>query len=206
MVEPAAGTEQPKQEPEGQPPAGGEPGTSGSLIGKAAGDADANKQPGAGDGQTEFIGAPEKFEAYDIPEGVQMNEATTKELNDMAKSMNLSQVGVQQLVNLHVKSIQEQGDAAQAQFNQLKDEWAQETKTDLGAEFDKEMGMVRKTVQKFGTPELLQLMDDTGIGNHKAMVLFMRKVGKAIAEDVPVPGAGAAGNRSAADVLFGNKK
>jgi hypothetical protein len=137
-----------------------------------------------------------------------MDVGMVAELNGLAKDMNLSQVGAQKLVDLQVKMTQKQEDLGHAQFNQMKAEWETETKKELGASFEADMALVRKTAQRFATPELLQLLADTGVGNHKAMVAFMRTIGNSIAEDVPVAGAGAAGEKSDVEVLFGegNKK
>ena len=138
---------------EQQTKTGEDSGASGSLIGKAVGDGGASGgegsntgQPGVGNGQPELIGAPDGYGVYSVPEGIQLNVETAKELNDMAKSMNLSQVGAQKLVDLHVKHSQKQNDAAQAQFHELKNDWEKETKKELGADYNTEMVLVSKTV------------------------------------------------------------
>lgn len=201
----AEGTQQPagtqgaaQTETGSQTPAGEGTQASGSMISKAAEEGSKQKAD-----NSEFVGSPEGYGVYTVPEGIQVDVGMVTELNDLAKKMNLSQAGAQKLVDLQVKMTQKQGDTAWAQFNEMKESWEKETRQELGVNYNSEMGLVRKTVQAFATPELLKLFDDTGIGNHKAMVAFMRKVGKTIAEDTAVAGSGAAGKRSSAEVLFG---
>ncbi len=190
-----------------QSPAGETPPPSGSLIGAAAaaagdGIAPNTVVPGAAN---DLVGAPEGYGVYKVPEGIQVDVAMVSELNDLAKTMNLSQVGAQKLIDLQVKMSQKQETAEQARWNEMKAGWETETKKALGASYDSEMAFVGKTMQRFATPGLLQLLADTGIGNHKEMVEFARTIGKAIAEDSPVAGAGASGTKSAADTLFDGK-
>ena len=46
-------------------------------------------------------GAPEKYEAFKVPDGVQVDEAALKEFEPMARGLNLSQEQAQQLVDFY---------------------------------------------------------------------------------------------------------
>ncbi|MEI6907818.1 peptidase, partial [Klebsiella pneumoniae] len=54
----------------------------------------------------------------------------------------------------------------------------------------------------FGTPELKEYLNGTGLGNHPELVKAFIKVGKAMSEDGMVTGK-EGGQRSAAEVLYG---
>lgn len=193
---------------ETQPPAGGLPPTSGSLIDAAAAAAGDGNDPNAAapEAVNDLVGAPEGYGVYSVPENIQVDVGMVAELNELAKNMNLSQVGAQKLIDLQVKMSQKQDAMAQSQYNEIKASWETETRKECGANFEADAAMVRKTVRRFATPELLQLFADTGVGNHKAVFEFMRTVGKAIAEDEPVAGSGAVGEISDAKMLYGGGK
>ena len=53
------------------------------------------------------------------------------------------------------------------------------------------MATARRAIERFGTPALRQLLNETGLGNHPEMVRLAVRVGRALAED-SVAGARAA--------------
>lgn len=57
-------------------------------------------------------------------------------------------------------------------------------------------------MDKFGSPELKQYLNETGLGNHPELVRIFANIGKAMSEDGLVTG-NSGGVKSAADVLFG---
>lgn len=66
------------------------------------------------------------------------------------------------------------------------------------------IGMAQKALDQFGTPELRTYLEQTGLGNHPDLVRCFMKIGKSMGEDSMVM-AGNGGQRSAAEVLYGNK-
>ncbi|MEC7472463.1 MAG: hypothetical protein VX946_03765 [Pseudomonadota bacterium] len=45
-----------------------------------------------------------------------------------------------------------------------------------------------KAIEKFGSPELRQVLNDSGLGNHPELVKFCHRIGKAISDDSLVLG------------------
>ena len=69
--------------------------------------------------------------------------------------------------------------------------WAEQTRNDKelgGANLPQTLGVARQALQQFASPELNQLLKDSGIGNHPEMVRFAYKIGKAISNDAVVTG------------------
>jgi hypothetical protein len=70
----------------------------------------------------------------------------------------------------------------------LRQDWREQSQNDSefgGDKFEESIAVARTAIAKFGTPELKQLLDEHGVGNHPEVIRFMVKVGKLTAEDVP---------------------
>lgn len=57
-----------------------------------------------------------------------------------------------------------------------------------GTNLDATKQQIGKVMGKYATPELRKLLDETGVGNHKAMVAFVKSIFKDIGEDGLVVG------------------
>lgn len=96
---------------------------------------------------------------------------------------------------------QRQAEAWQAQTEQ----WAADVKADKEIGGDKlttNLSAAQRALDQFGTPELKEYLEGTGLGNHPELVKAFIKIGKAMSEDGMVDGSNQ-GQRSAAEVLYG---
>lgn len=150
-------------------------------------------------------GAPEKYE-FTAAEGVELDTEAMKDFEPVARDLNLTNEQAQKLVDAYPKILagvqQRQADAWQAQTEQ----WATDVKADKEIGGDKLTGNLsaaQRALDQFGTPELKEYLNTTGLGNHPDLVKTFVKIGKAMSEDGMVSGK-ETGQRSAADVLYGN--
>lgn len=140
--------------------------------------------------QTETkVDTPEVPESYDLkmPEGVELDKAAADEFTAIAKELKLSAEGAQKLADVGAKMAQRQ---AEAHAN-LVESWVEQVKTDKeigGDKLDENLAVARKAVDAFGTPELKEFLNATGLGNHPALIKAFYKAGKAISEDAFVKG------------------
>jgi hypothetical protein len=58
-----------------------------------------------------------------------------------------------------------------------------------GDKLAENLGIARKALDQFGTPELKDVLNMTGFGNHPAVIRAFYKIGKAISEDKFVKGS-----------------
>lgn len=75
-------------------------------------------------------------------------------------------------------------------------EWAEASRNDSefgGAHFEQNIGTAKQALERFGSPELVQLLGQSPMGNHPEVIRFLVKVGKAMSEDTFVNGAAATG-------------
>jgi hypothetical protein len=88
---------------------------------------------------------------------------------------------------------------AQAQHDARVAEWEGLTKSDKefgGAKFDENMVMAKTALKQFGSPELVKLLNDSGLGNHPELVRVFVRAGKAISEDTFVTGGQSAAGKA----------
>lgn len=182
--------------------AGGEGGEEGQqqAASQPKGDstqADAGKPP---------EGAPESY-SFQAPDGQEFDKGVIDQFSSVAKELNLSQDKAQLVLDKMAPVI------AQRQAEQIAAvhaQWADQTKADKeigGDRLPETLAVAKKALDATGTPELRQLLDQSGFGNHPAVIKHFYQVGKAISQDTVVnsgDGISASGNagRPAADVLY----
>jgi len=149
-------------------------------------------------------GAPEKYE-FKAGEGVELDTEALKDFEPVARDLNLTNEQAQKLVDAYPKILagvqQRQAEAWQAQTEQ----WAADVKADKEIGGDKltaNLSAAQRALDLFGTPELKEYLNTTGLGNHPDLVKTFVKIGKAMSEDGMVDGSNQ-GQRSAAEVLYG---
>ena len=148
---------------------------------------------GTGEGSGDDTGegsqtAPDTYADFVMPEGVEVNAELLTEATPLFKKLGLNQEQAQELVDFQAKQIQAGATSQVDAFNQLMDGWREQSKNDSefgGDKFDENVAIAQAAVSKFGTPELKQLLEEHGVGNHPEVIRFMVKVGKLTAEDVP---------------------
>lgn len=149
-------------------------------------------------------GAPEKYE-FTAGEGVVLDADALKDFEPVARDLNLTNEQAQKLVDAYPKILagvqQRQAEAWQKQT----EGWAETVKADKEIGGDKltaNLSAAQRALDQFGTPELKEYLNATGLGNHPDLVKTFVKIGKAMSEDGMVDGSNQ-GQRSAAEVLYG---
>lgn len=213
MTEPATTGDAPPQASTGQPAADGQT-PAGVPQGAAA--PPANAQPQAGDAgkgageageqkpQDDGAKAPEAYELK-APEGVELDKDAVSEFTTLAKELKLSGEHAQKLADIAVKMQQRH---AEAHANTVR-EWEAASRADKefgGDAFDTNVAVARKAIDAFGSAELKNLLNSTGLGNHPEVLRAFYKAGKAISETSFVSSGGRAptGVRDPAKSLYPN--
>lgn len=145
----------------------------------------AKDQP-AGDQPAEKT-VPESYELK-MPEGVQLDQAAAEEFTAIAKELGLDQEAAQKVADVGAKMAQRQAEA----HAKLVESWVEQVKTDQeigGDKLDENLGIARKALDMFGSPELKDLLNSTGLGNNPTIIKAFYKAGKAISEDGFVKGS-----------------
>ena len=187
--------------PEGDKPQPGTEGDKPQDDKPADGDKPADKPE---DEEQKQEGAPEKYE-FTAGEGVELDSEALKDFEPVARDLNLTNEQAQKLVDAYPKILagvqQRQAEAWQKQT----EGWAETVKADKEIGGDKltaNLSAAQRALDQFGTPELKEYLEGTGLGNHPELVKAFIKISKAMSEDGMVDGSNQ-GQRSAAEVLYG---
>jgi len=176
----------------GKPPEGGEPNP---PEGGA-------KPPEGGEPQKR---APEKYEVFKVPEGVELDADTLTEFEGAAREMDLSQENAQRLVDFGAKIIQAEATEQAENRKVTLEEWEKEIEADEefgGDKLEETLDRGRRVVKEHGSAELHQLIEVTGLGSNPHLLRFLAKVDKALGEDRVVDGKPAPQKKDAATVLY----
>ncbi|EBS3902100.1 peptidase [Salmonella enterica subsp. enterica] len=150
-------------------------------------------------------GAPEKYE-FKPAEGQELDAAALEQFEPIARELNLTNEQAQKMVDLYGTKIMPMVQQQQAEaWQKTTEQWAADVKADKEIGGDKLTGNLsaaQRALAQFGTPELKEYLEGTGLGNHPELVKAFVKVGKAMSEDGMVTGK-ESGQRSAAEVLYG---
>lgn len=201
------------------------PATEGSILAPAAADAppstdaktpeqiqkDADDAKAKTEADAKLTGAPEAYEDFKLPEGMEMDADVLGEFKGLAKELNIPQAKAQQLIDFQTQLAAKQAEAYQAAVTKQSQDWAASIKNDPeigGANYDKSVESAIKVIQSFGDPALTELLNTSGLGNHPALFKFCHRISSAISEDKFVlPGSqSSTGRKSDAEVFYGQAK
>jgi hypothetical protein len=157
---------------------------------EADGDEDSSSDDGESDGESE--GAPESYDEFRVPDGVESLDAgTIATFEEAAREANLTQEQAQAFLD---KMAPAQVQAQLEQRNALLTEWREASATDKefgGARFKANLAVAQKGFERFFDAKGQQLLQETGLVNHPELVRAMYRAGKAISEDTFVGASGA---------------
>ena len=133
-------------------------------------------------------GAPEQYEEFQAPEGLNYDDQVIGAFKDVAKELNLSQKQAQHLLDKCAPVI------AQCQIEQIKavsDQWVDRTKADKeigGTNWPRAASDIARVRDRFGVnadgkmdPDIAEFMS-TPIGNHPGLLKLLARVGRAFGE------------------------
>ena len=150
-----------------------------------------------GEGEGDDV-VPEKYE-FEPPEGVEVDPSKIEVFGETAKELGLNQKQFQQLVEYDIQRSAAALEEMSTQFSERINHWAEDTKADkeLGGEnLDENLGLAKRAIDTFGSPQLAKLIDapsadnpdGLGLGNHPEVIRLFYRVGRAISESDLVTG------------------
>jgi len=148
-------------------------------------------------------GVPEKYE-FKLPEGMTLDQAQLDKVTPIFKDAGLTNAQAQKMVDLWFVRMKEESDAKATEFKAFLDTSAKETMTALGINAKSELAFVAK-VKNLLSPETLELLNASGMGNQKAFILDMAKIGRLFSEEKLVDtGKAVGGKKSPEEILYPN--
>ncbi len=117
-----------------------------------------------------------------------MNQPLLDAALPVFKEIGISQIQAQQLMDVYAGQIKSDSQASAETYTQTVKDWVTEAKADSeigGDKFDANVGTAKRAIDKFGTPKLVEVLEQTGLGSHPEFIRLFTRVGKLIAEDDP---------------------
>lgn len=180
---------------DGEKPAAGEGENKEGEKGEGEGDAPAPLELSAPEGMENFQG---EFDSYasDATSWMQENpQATASEALKWAADRQAA-------------AVSEQATELAASFSKQVDQWGKDAQADAeigGDKYAENVAVASKAIEAFGSPELRNLLNESGLGNHPEMIRFAFKAGASLSESSIVKPTGEAAARSFADSLYPKK-
>lgn len=144
-------------------------------------------------------GAPEAYDFTSaLPEGETLDEAISQKFGEICKGMNLTNEQANQMAAYGFEYgkglIQQMNDMREAQY----DKWQEETRKELGADFEKTMNEYGAGLQHLEktSPGIRKLLSETGVGDRIEIVRAISEMGRLVSEDGGVSGGNAKGGKT----------
>jgi|688.fasta_scaffold33106_6 hypothetical protein len=148
-------------------------------------------------------------QAYElkVPEGANLDASYLEQTKALAKELGLSQEAAQKLVERDAGLMSSVSERNTAQVREKTEQWAKDAEADKeigGSNFQSSVTDARTALDKFGTPEFKNLLNQSGVGNHPELIRLLARVGKAMREDKMVTSSSqpARDQKSFADAFY----
>lgn len=144
-------------------------------------------------------GAPEAYDFTSaLPEGETLDEAISQKFGEICKGMNLTNEQANQMAAYGFEYgkglIRQMNDMREAQY----DKWQEETRKELGADFEKTMNEYGAGLQHLEktSPGIRKLLSETGVGDRIEIVRAVSELGRLVSEDGGVGGGNEKGGKT----------
>lgn len=165
---------------------------------------DQEGQKGEGDDEGGSI-EPKPYE-FKVPDGFELDAGMVETATPLLQKYKVSNEDAQALVDLVTQKVQKELDGFHESCGQRVEEWKRSLLADPevgGKNLKQNLGVGLKALNRFGDTELVEVLRDSGLEYHPAVVKFFHRVGLAISEDVSVGRKSAARPQKAASLLYG---
>jgi hypothetical protein len=129
---------------------------------------------------------PEKYE-FTAPEGMEIDTTFLEVATPILKELKLDQTEAKKLFDLMIKKTE----ADVKRYNDTVDGWKQKTIKELGTDYQTKLVLTSRFIDKFAGKrgdEVRQILNDTGVGSHPAVVHLFMEAGKFFSEDTLATG------------------
>lgn len=123
--------------------------------------------------------------APSVPDGMELDQQAASEFGDIAHGLNLNNEQANTLAKYGMTYAKNVAEAIETQQAEQQAAWADETRKELGAKFNEEIGYVGTALDKLEplVPGLRKALNIGGIGNRVEIVKALAAVGRMVAED-----------------------
>lgn len=146
--------------------------------------------PEANDGQQQKQStAPETYEPFNFGENPAIDPTSIEQFSTAAREAGLSQEQAQKVLDSLAPSV---ATKLRADLVRQAGEWLKASEADPefgGAAFEANKGIAVGAYQKLATPELREILNNSGLCNHPEVIRLFYRIGKMTSQDSGVRGA-----------------
>jgi len=145
-----------------------------------------NEDQKENDQPAQATAVPEKYDIK-VPEGMSVDTEALERFTPLAKELKLSNDQAQKLADLYAERQEAAFKAQREAYTKTVEGWIKEVKADKeigGTNLPITQATCRKALSAYDPDgEFVKLMDESGFGNHPAVLRFVNRVGKSVKED-----------------------
>jgi len=145
-----------------------------------------------------------------MPEGMAVDDKLKTEFIDLLNDKNLKPVDrANKLIDLQKRAQEAQMQSTRDAFVKMNEDWQKETTDDKEIGGDKLPGVlagISKVLDKYGSQEVRQIFDITGVGNNVHVARMMHKIAMVLNEPGFVGGQPPGQVQSAASLIYDNTR
>lgn len=145
--------------------------------------------PKTNDGQQQQSTAPEKYEPFNFGENPAIDPTSIEQFSTAAREAGLSQEQAQKVLDSLAPSV---ATKLRADLVRQAGEWLKASEADPefgGTAFEANKGIAVGAYQKLATPELREILNNSGLCNHPEVIRLFYRIGKMTSQDSGVKGA-----------------
>lgn len=165
-------------------------GDGGNKPADEAGKGDAAKPEDDG---SKAEGAPESYADFTLPEGVTLEGERKEAAIALFKELGLPQDKAQRAIDHFVQTIagdeSSRAAAVEQAVSEQREKWGEEAKAKFGDKYTETVNYARTAIKATNNPELLRVLDESGLGNNPAMIEAFAIFGRQM-RDSPIDGIG----------------
>lgn len=121
-----------------------------------------------------------------LPDGSNLDASYLEQTKALAKELGLSQEAAQKLVERDSGLLSSVSERNAVQVREKTEQWAKDAQADKeigGGNFQSSVTDARTALDRFGSPEFKNMLNQSGVGNHPELIRILARVGKAMRED-----------------------
>lgn len=126
---------------------------------------------------------PEHVYDFKTPDGRMFDGEIMNAFKDAAKSANLAPDAAQKMLDSMAPVIEGRQNRIVAEATE---QWTAQSRSDKefgGEKFDENMATAKLALKEFSTPEFINILEASSLGNHPDVIRFMYRVGKTLQQD-----------------------
>lgn len=134
------------------------------------------------------MGRPKTSDDYEVPEvpmpeSFEISDDFLKEAKSEFHKLGLNKAQAEGIMGYYLKSLGSQIEGMEAEQMTTNNEATQKLQEEWGNDYNLNMDIARGALKKFGSPELLETLERTGLGNDIGLIKAFSSIGQMVMED-----------------------